>query len=160
MARLRLSGVLALIVCAAVLATGGGCVLGTRTERTQVVVTVPGDRMLFMAVIPRLLPDGTSAAEEKEALLEAVAEKAGGYTLDNGQLFGWVPAPDKEMITEDSDVVWVAGKPEVGQLLYESLRDDFDQPRPLVLPIPLQILTMPLETELPATEQVDMPAGG
>jgi hypothetical protein len=78
------------------------------------------------------------STEKKAALLKEVAEKAGGYTLAEEQVGAWVPAAGKEAVKEVNDVLWVAGTPDLGAFLYDSLKDDFDQKAPFVLAIPLQ----------------------
>jgi hypothetical protein len=138
MARLHLRSVLAVLVCVIALAGSNGCAWFNKSQGMQITIMVPGDQLLFMAVIPRLLPDGTVSTEKKAAFLKKVAEKAGGYTLAEEQVGAWVPAVGKEAVKEVNDVLWVAGTPDLGQFLYESLKDDFDQQQPFVLAIPLQ----------------------
>jgi hypothetical protein len=138
MARLHLRGVIAVLVCVAALAGSSGCAWFNKSQGMQITIMVPGDQMLFMAVIPRLLPDGTVSTEKKAALLKDVAARAGRYTLAEEQVGAWVPAAGKEAVKEVNDVLWVAGTPALGLYLYEKLRDDFNQQEPFVIAIPLQ----------------------
>jgi hypothetical protein len=158
MARLHLRGVLALLLCVVALAGSNGCAWFNKSQGMQITIMVPGDQLLFMAVIPRLLPDGTTSTAKKAALLEDVAKRAGGYTLAEEQVGAWVPAAGKEAVKEVNDVLWVAGTPDVGVFLYEKLRDDFDQQQPFVLAIPLQAPMVLSPRQLAGPTAGEMPA--
>jgi hypothetical protein len=143
MPRLPLRAVLTVLACSLAVAISNGCALGTSAQSTRVTITVPGDRLLFLAVVPRVLPDGTLADEKREALLKEVSEKSIAPPLIQPQRSAWSPAADRVPDEEDTDVLWVVGRPDVGQIIYETLRDEFGQRVPFVLPIPLQTQTPP-----------------
>ncbi len=138
-----------ILVCAVVLTaagvlmlTGTGCTPIGRITTTQIQVQVSGERLLHLATVPRVLPDGGPVDELVAELLEAVAMRAGGYTYIEKVMGAWVPPGTKDIIKEENDLLLVAGPPEMGFWLRQRLHRDFDQEEPFVISLPIQSIAV------------------
>jgi len=116
----------------------GGCAWFNKMQGTQITVMVPGDQLLHIAVVPKVLPDGTSAAEKTAELLARVAKRAGGYTFVEDVAGAWVPPGQDLLVRERNGLLLVAGPPELAQFLADKLREDFRQKQPFVVSLPIQ----------------------
>ena len=142
-----------LIVSAALTLGATGCAPFSRVTTTQITVQVSGERLLHLATVPRVLPDGTSPSEQVADLLEEVAERAGGYTYIEKVMGGWVPPGEDEVVEELNDLLLVQGPPELAFFLMEKLREDFKQREPFVVSLPVQSVTLvPIAPPSPARE--------
>ena len=138
-----LVGLLALAVAAP------GCALFNSVDQTQITVEMRSDQLLHLAALPRLLPDGSPATEQRDKLLDEVAELAGGYTLIDNVLGGWVPPGQKQVVEERNDLLLVKGPPEAAYLLEARLREDFQQLEPFVESLPIQAIAVVYRTPQP-----------
>lgn len=138
MQRLGLRWFLVLVLAGAAALSATGCGSWNRVQTTQVTVQVSGDRLLHIAAVPRLLPNGERPTEQLAALLKEMSERAGGYTLIENVMGGWVPPGKKEIVEERNDLLLVAGPPEVAYYLRERLHGNFKQEHPFVISVPLQ----------------------
>ena len=150
MIRARLSRLALLAALLTLLAAAPGCALWNSYDQTKVVVQMGSGEMLHLAAVPRVLPDGTRPKEQLDALLKDVAKMAGGYTLIDNVLGGWLPAGQETVIEERNDLLLVKGPPEVAYLLRARLAEDFQQVEPFVESVPIQSIAVIYKTP-PAT---------
>jgi hypothetical protein len=138
MGRLSARAVLVVVLCLSVAAMAGCGTLNTQ-KNTYISVQCSGDRMLHMAIIPRVLPDGQPAAKQRDALLKDLADAAGGYTLIERVMSAWKQDDSSEAAKQTADdLLLVAGPPQLGPGLRQRLHDDFGQSSPFVLSLPIQ----------------------
>jgi hypothetical protein len=127
-----------MVLLAVAVAATGGCGLFNEIHQTQITVEYSGDQLLHLATIPRQLPDGQRPTEQVEALLEEIAERAGGYTYIENVMGGWMPPEGEKVVEERNDLLLVKGPPEVKPYLQQRLREDFQQEMPFVISLPVQ----------------------
>jgi len=152
-----------LVAVVALVVSAPGCAFFNRVNQPQITVQMGSGQLLHVAVLPRVLPDGTSAEEQRNKLLEEVAELAGGYTLIDNVLGGWVPPGQKAVMQERNDLLLVKGPFEAGYLLKARLLQDFQQEVPFVESIPVQAFAVvyPGMQAPPAPEEeAALPAAG
>ena len=136
---------LGLLAAAIVMATTG-CALGTKVNVAQIAVQVRSDRLLHIAAVPRVLPDGEPATEKRAELLRELAQRAGGYACIEKVLGGWVPPQKADVVEELNDLLLVDGPPEVARFLRERLHEDFGQEYPFVISLPIhavEVISLP-----------------
>ena len=133
---------LVLLAAVAVLIVAApGCMLGG-VDQTQITVQFGSGQMLHIAALPRVLPDGTPAKAQREKLLGEVADLAGGYTLIDNVLGGWVPPGQEGVVQERNDLLLLEGPPEGAYLLRARLLEDFQQKEPFVVSLPIQAIAL------------------
>ena len=138
-----LVGLLALAVAAP------GCALFNSVNQPQITVQMGSGQMLHLAALPTVLPDGSPAKEQREKLLEEVGQLAGGYTLIDNVLGGWVPPGEDGVVQERNDLLLVKGPPEAAYLLRARLLEDFQQEEPFVESLPIQAIAIIYRTPEP-----------
>lgn len=146
---------LVLVLLTLLTAATSGCAWWNKIHTTQITVQVSGDRLLHLATVPRVLPDGKESSEQVAALLEEVAQRAGGYTYIEKVMGGWIPPGGDEVMEELNDLLLVQGPPEVAPFLRARLREDFQQQYPFVISLPIQsiaIVTLEPQPDLAAPE--------
>jgi hypothetical protein len=148
-----------LVVLSLTVAVSAGCGTLNTQKNTYISVQCSGDRMLHLAIIPRVLPDGQPAAKERDALLKDVADVAGGYTLVERVMSAWKQPDSPEAAKQEADdLLIVAGVPELGMGLRQRLHDDFGQTSPFVLSLPIQSIRVAQVTPIPLEKQKPAPA--
>lgn len=130
----------AFAVCAAMLATAG-CGWN-KIHNTTVAVQVSGEDLLFIAAIPRVLPDGTRPDAQRKVLLDEMLQIAGGYTYLEEVTGAWMPPDGSGPVSELNDLLLVRGRPEVGYAIARRLAKDFGQKAPFVITVPTQSIAM------------------
>jgi len=161
MKRFGLRALLVLVLAGVVTLSATGCAAWNRVQTTQVTVQVSGDRLLHIAAVPRVLPNGERPTEQLAALLKEMGQKAGGYTLIENVMGGWMPPGKREMVEERNDLLLVAGPPSVAYFLRLRLVKDFKQEEPFVVSVPLQsiaVVTSAEPTEGAGAKNVAPPA--
>jgi len=148
-----------LVLLLAAMTACTGCAIGTKVSTTQVTVQVRSDRLLHIAAVPRELPDGQSASKQREALFEAVARKAGGYTCVEKALGGWLPPQKDEVMHEVNDLLLVEGPPEIAYFLRKKLHEDFRQEYPFVISLPVQSVAV-ISAPEPTGQEAREPEAG
>ena len=145
-----------LLAGACILASATGCAAANKIHNTQVIVQFSTEEVLHVACVPTVLPDGEPASAQRAALLEAVAKAAGGYTLIEDAMGGWVPPGTRTTTLEVNDLLLVKGPPELMFLLEQRLREDFGQDYPFIISLPVlpvaTVVPPPAETEGAAEE--------
>jgi hypothetical protein len=131
-----------LVLAGGVALSATGCGSWNRIQTTQVTVQVSGDRLLHIAAVPRILPDGERPTEQLAALLQEMGQKAGGYTLIENVMGGWIPPGQKEVVQERNDLLLVAGPPAIAYYMRVRLHNDFKQEDPFVISVPLQSIAV------------------
>lgn len=158
MGRLSARACLVVVLALSAAATAGCGTLNTQ-KNTTILVQFSGERMLHLAIIPRVLPDGQPAAKERDALLKDVADVAGGYTLIPRVMRAWKQPGSPEAAKEEADdLLLVAGVPELNMGLRQRLHDDFGQTTPFVLSLPVQSIRVAQPTPMPLQKQETPPA--
>jgi hypothetical protein len=142
MRRSFVSRIVLLVAVVVVVVAAPGCALFNSLNQPQIIVQMSSRKVLHVAALPRVLPDGRSADEAREKLLNEVAEQAGGYTLIDNVLGGWVPPGNETAVQERNDLLLVRGGPELAFLLRARLLEDFQQQVPFVESVPLQAIAV------------------
>jgi GAF domain-containing protein len=136
-----------------------GCAWMNRVSETRIVVQFSGDQLLHVAILPRRLPDGSEPTKQLKALLDEMAERAGGYTYIPQVVGGWRPPGEKATVEQTCDLLLVKGPPEIAYVIDARLREDFGQKEPVVVSLPIQaIAVVPLLQAAPPAAQ-PAPAG-
>jgi hypothetical protein len=147
-------GILALVV-----ALTSGCAALNSQKSTAIYVQFSGNDMLHVAIIPRVLPDGQPAAKQRDALLKDVADVAGGYTLIERVTSTWKSKGSSgAAMKEADDLLLVEGPAVLGAGLRQRLHDDFGQPSPYVLSLPIQDIHIVPQQPLPLQKPGAAPA--
>jgi hypothetical protein len=142
MRRSYVNRLVVLVALAVLIAAAPGCALFNRVNQPQITVQFGSGQMLHIAVLPRALPDGTSAEAQRNKLLEEIAGLAGGYTLIDNVLGGWIPPGQKDVVQERNDLLLVKGPPQAAYLLRARLMQDFKQEVPFVESLPIQAIAV------------------
>jgi len=124
------------------LAAGALALVGcgwNRINTTQITVQFSGERLLTLAFVPRVLPDGKPATQKINALKKDLAEVSQGYACIEQVASSWGP-PGKGKDTEEEkvDLLFVLGRPELAYMLRARLREEFGLKQPFVITLPTQ----------------------
>ncbi|NLW51332.1 MAG: hypothetical protein GXY85_10920 [Candidatus Brocadiaceae bacterium] len=159
MRRSRVHRIVLVVAVAALLVAAPGCLLNSANQ-PQITVQFGSGRMLHIAALPQLLPDGTSSAPQRDALLAELAGLAGGYTLIPDVMGGWVPPGQTGVLQEVNDLLLLVGPPEAAYLLHTRLREDFQQEAPFVQSLPIQAIALVYPSRMPPTGpgEAELPA--
>jgi len=141
---------LCFVVMMGVLLASAGCAAGNKIHNTQVIVQFSTDEVLHIACVPTRLPDGEPATAQRTALLEAVTQAAGGYTLVEETMGGWMVPGTRRVQSEVNDLLLVKGPPDLAMLLEKMLHEDFQQDVPFVISLPV----LPVQAQVPPMQLI------
>jgi hypothetical protein len=106
-----------------------------RANVTTIEVLYSGRNMLHVAVLPRVLPDGSSSREQSEQLLKELTDGRASYTFMEKAVGDWRRLEDDSLKDMPSDLLIVQGPPALNTFLTSRLATDFKVKEPMVVSI-------------------------